>query len=395
MKVNCDRNKTEVICFNTSEGDINLIPQSFKLGNKDIYRVSETKVLGLIIDEDLMYKAHCQEVIKSLQGRWASICKYSSKYWGFNVSVMMYLIKALFISKMSYASHIWMTKENLSDLNSFWYHILKSVIGAELNISHNIAQIILGIPPINIQTQVNSIKHFLKIINKPVQNDVYKEFLCDTYNSTTKSPRNLHIKLKDTFSFLQWKINLYPTHFNQNDIMIVNGNQINNLFKLSEKAGSYSQTMMKHYTEKVLWAPSIRNQFQLDGYHTSPNPCCDLIPIPPGTPRKSEVQLLSLLYKNNLLNQSLYNIGRRPSPVCRFCNQDEETAEHLLFNCRSVDQQHKTTARSTYRLALQLNDDEPEPTFYIGCLNAIRNSEFVKSCLTIVTLLDFEVTVDL
>ena len=153
--------------------------------------------------------------------------------------------------------------------------------------------------------------------------------------------------------------------------------------------------MMKQYTEKVLWVASIRNQFQIDGYQTSPNPSCDLIPIPPGTPRKAEVQLLSLLYKNNLMKQSLYNIGRSPSPLCRFCQQDEEVAEHLLFNCSHVDQQLRSTAHKNYRLALKLSEDAPAPIFYIGCLNAIRNIDFVKSCLEIVTILDIDVLVDL
>ena len=373
----------------------NLIPQSFKLGGKEIYRVTETKALGLVIDEKLSYKSHCQLVIKSLQGRWATICKYSNKYWGFNVRVMMSLIKALFISKMSYAGHIWITKENLSDLNHLWYHILKSVIGAELNIGHNIAELLLGIPPIHIQTQVNSIKHFLKIINKPVQQDIYKEFLCTSYNAVTKSPCNLHKKLKDTISFLEWKFNHYPSHFNQNDQDIVSGRQIENIFNLSVKSGSYTQQMMKLYTEKVLWTASIRNQFQIDGYQTAPNPSCDLIPIPRGTPRKAEVQVLSLCYKNNLYRQSLYNIGRSPSPQCRFCEEEEETAEHLLFNCGYVDQELKSTAQRHYRIALKLNEDEQPPIFYIGCLNAIRNVDFIKTCLEIVTSLNIDVTVDL
>ena len=395
MKVNCDRNKTEVICFHTNEGDINLIPLSFKLGNKDIYRVPETKVLGLVIDQQLSYRSHCQSVIKSLQGRWASICQYSNKYWGFNVRVMMHLIKALFISKMSYASHIWMTKENLQDLNQLWYHILKSVIGAVLNISHNISELILGIPPIQIQTQVNNIKHFLKIINKPVQQDIFKQFLCATYNAERKSPRQLHCKIRDVFSFLEWKINHSPAHFNEEDAAIIHGRQFSDFFNLSEKSCSYTQPMMKLYTETVLWTASIRNQFQVDGYPIAPSPRCDIIPIPPETPRKMEVQLLSLLYKNNVLHQSLYNIGRTPSPLCRFCNIEEETAEHLLLHCSYVDQHLRSSAHNNYRLALRLNDGEPEPIFYIGLLNAIRNSDFLKSCLNIVTVLNFDVTVDL
>ena len=153
--------------------------------------------------------------------------------------------------------------------------------------------------------------------------------------------------------------------------------------------------MMKQYTEQVLWANSIRNQFQIDGYQSSPTPSCDIIPIPPGTPRKAEVQLLSLLYKNNLLNQSLYNIGPSPSPLCRRCNQEEETAEHILFNCSHIDYQMRATARYNYKLALQVSEDAHEPEFYIGLLNAIRNVEFVKSCLEIVTTINIDVTIEL
>ena len=395
MKVNCDRNKTEVICFHTSEGNLNLIPQTFKLGTKDIHRVSETKVLGLVIDENLTYKSHCQEVIKNLQGRWASICKYSSKNWGFNIRVMMCLIKALFVSKMSYASHIWITRENLKDLNQLWYHILKSVTGAVLNISHNIAEVILGIPPIHIQTQVNCIKHFLKIVNKPVQQDIFKEFLCSTYNDQTKSPKILHNKIRDTFGFLEWKIHHYPEHFSQEDKIVVNSRQYKNLFNLSEKSCCYTQTMMKRFTETVLWAASVRNQFQIDGYQEAPQPSCDIIPVPINTPRKREVQLMALLYKNNILNQSLYNISKVPSPLCSFCGLVEETPDHLLFNCSFVDEQLRHCAKSNYRLALNLSASEEEPDPYIGLLTASRDKSFISSCLDIVNILDFRVTIDL
>jgi hypothetical protein len=264
-----------------------------------------------------------------------------------------------------------------------------------LNIGQNIAEIILGIPPINIQTQVNGIKHLLKINNKPVQHDKFKEFLCTTYDADTKSPKIIHNKYKDTFSFLEWKIQSYSSHFNENDKIIINGKQFSNIFHLSEKSCSYTQAMMKKYTETVLWATSIRNQFQLDGYPTVPNTSCDLIPMPSGTPRKAEVQLVSLLYKNNLLHQSLYNIGRNPSPLCRFCKEEEETAEHLLFNCSHVDQHLRRSAYLNYRLALHLSDTDPDPDCYIGLLNASRNCDFIKSCLDIVNLLNFDVTIDL
>ena len=395
MKVNCDRNKTEVICFNTAEGNRDLIPKTFKLGNNDIHRVTETKVLGLIIDEKLTYIPHSQMVIKSLYDRWATICKYSNKHWGFNQKIMIHLLKALFISKLSYASHIWITKHNMVEINKLWYHILKSTIGAVLNISQNIAELILGIPPIPIQTKVNSIKHVLKLNNKPVQNDVYKEFLVKEYNPVTREPKSINYKFKDVFNFLNWKIHHYPAHFNPDDINIVRTNAFCQFNQLSSNCCTYSQSMMKHYTEKVLWASTLRNQFQIDGYQLSPTPSCEMIPLPKNTSRLHEVQFLSLLYKNNLLNTSLYNLSKVPSPMCSYCNQEEETADHLLFSCSSVDEQLRINAKSSYRTALKLNDTDIEPDTYIGILTASRDLQFVKTCIAIIMNLNIRVTFEL
>ena len=80
MNVNCDKNKTEVICFNSNENDRNLIPSRFALGDKQICKVTSTKVLGLTIDEDLSYKQHCSNVLKSIQTTWAELCKYSNRH---------------------------------------------------------------------------------------------------------------------------------------------------------------------------------------------------------------------------------------------------------------------------------------------------------------------------
>ena len=135
---------------------------SFTLGDKEIKRVPATKVLGLTIDEDLSYKQHSEEVLKSLHCIWANLCKYSNRHWGFKQDVMLYLVKTLFISKLSYASPIWATEKNLHQINSLWYKILKSITGAVLNVGQNIAEVILGVPPLQIQTKINSIKHFLK-----------------------------------------------------------------------------------------------------------------------------------------------------------------------------------------------------------------------------------------
>ena len=187
----------------------------------------------------------------------------------------------------------------------------------------------------------------------------------------------------------------YPSHFSNEDQIIVSGKQYKRFVNLSEESCRYSKDMVNIYIENVLWISSPRNQFQLDGYQLPPKPSCNRIPIPRNTPRKQEVQLMALLYKNNVLNQCLYNLGKVPSPMCSFCQQEEETADHLLFRCGSVEEHRRQCVRRNYRLALHITDTDAEPDSYIGLLNASRNSSFIISVLDILSSLDFNVTVDL
>ena len=393
LNINCDKDKTEIICFNTAEGDKSLIPASFKLGNKDIRCVTQTKVLGVIIDDELTYKPHSEQLLKDLLGRWANICKYCNRHWGFNTYVMLLLLRTLFLSKISYADHVWITKVNINEINSLLYRMIKAITGAVLNIKQSIAELLLGIPPILIQTKIHSIKHFLKINNMPVQNDTYKLFLTEKYDHSTKSPKAIHSRYKDIFEFLNWKVKLYPSHFTQDDHVIISNNEYHQFTNLTSKACSYTQKMMKSFTELV-WSSSIKNQFQMEGYPSIPTVNCEPIPIPRNTNRETEVKLISLFYKNNLLNQSLYNISRAPSPMCSFCQDEEETADHLLFRCRTVDTQLRTNARTAYRSALKLQKKDTEPDIYIGLLCACKNDIFVKSCIDIVKTLDISVLID-
>lgn len=384
MKLNCDKNKTEVIAFNTAERNKDLIPTQFSLGDKVIYRVSKTKVLGLTIDEDLTYEPHSAEVLKSLHAVWSTLCKYSSRHWGFTQKVMLQLVKSLFISKMSYASHIWMSNENTKEIMKLWYHVMKSIIGSVLNISQNVAEVILGVPPILIQANINSIKHFLKLNILPVQNDRYAQFIANTYNDPNVVTSAIHSKFKVLFKFLQWKLRHYELHFTAEESTIIRNSLYGEFFNLSRKSCSYTQQMMNRYVESELWISALKTQFQLDGYHDSPNPSCDPLPIPRNTTRETEVLLMGLMYKNNLSNSSLYKIGRVPSPLCTLCESEEDTADHILFRCREVDQELRSSAATSYMLANNIRERQGTETDHIGLLKCSRDKAFILSCVQII-----------
>ena len=80
MVVNCSPNKTEYIVFGTSEGGNQTIPEKIDLGGKDIKKVTDTKVLGLLVDEKLFYVPHGRKVNTNINASWANMCKYTSKH---------------------------------------------------------------------------------------------------------------------------------------------------------------------------------------------------------------------------------------------------------------------------------------------------------------------------
>ena len=55
---------------------------------KEVMKVCETKVLGLTVDEHLSLVSHSQNVYNKIQGKWAGICNYTNKHWGFNQKVL-------------------------------------------------------------------------------------------------------------------------------------------------------------------------------------------------------------------------------------------------------------------------------------------------------------------
>ena len=104
---------------------------------------------------------------------------------------------------------------------------------------------------------------------------------------------------------------------------------------------------------------------------------------------------MSLFYKNNILNQALWNLGKVPLPLCSLCSQQEETAEHIIFQCSAVEESLHSTALNHYRRVNRIEDDDNETDIYIGLLNACKDHFFIKACIDIITGLDLRVDVEL
>ena len=171
------------------------------------------------------------------------------------------------------------------------------------------------------------------------------------------------------------------------DREIVLGRHFDAFDTLSETPCYYRRRLMNQYTE-VLWQTTIQNRLQQMGERRSPRVSTQPIPLPLETDRETEVLVLSLCYKQNLLNSFLYLSQRQkcPSPLCK-CLGEEQTAYHLLVSCNLVDWELRSEMDN---LLYTINGGDSTvdgiSADYISILNCSRDSEFVLNCIKIVKL---------
>ena len=261
MIINCNKSKTELICFGTAEKRPDLIPEDILIGQNKIHFVTQTTVLGLTMDKDLTYKAHAESVKDKCLVRWINICKYSNRNWGFRQHVLVRLIEVLVSTCIHYAGTIWINPRSIRELEPLWYKMIKSAIGAVFNVSLCLGEIILGIPPITITNKLNSIKHLLKINISQIPDDPLRDMISQHLMESNVRTFN---RVKEAFLFLQWKLIKTPEDFSNTDTTIVSSGDIQGFSYLSDSSCSYTKTQIQHYTEE-LWQKSVNNQYCMDG----------------------------------------------------------------------------------------------------------------------------------
>ena len=385
MIINCDVSKTELICFGTAEKDASLIPPTFSLGQNIIQFVDKTKVLGLIIDKDLSYCEHAKYINKKVLYRWVSICKYTNRNWGFKQHIIVRLFEVLLCTCICYAGIVWINQKSLREVESTWYRVLKAATGAVFNIKLINSEILLGLPPLETQNRMNSIKHLLKLNIFSQANDPLKESICSQLEENNYG--RIVSKVKDTFQFLKWKNQSYKNHFSTIEISIIEGNRYEHFGSLSARACSYTKAMVAKYTE-VLWQNKANSLFQLDGFHEAPRVSTKKLVFHPEISRKTETLSMSLFYPNNLFKRFLHRFdpAKFSSAAC-LCGNGSQDPLHILLYCKSVQwnsrlktqkflsetQPHSITAVSQQE-ALLLSWSR-EPGFLQHCVDIIKSIE--------------------
>ena len=103
-----------------------------------------------------------------------------------------------------------------------------------------------------------------------------------------------------------------------------------------------------------MWSDALKNEFQNEGQTVIPQPSCSPLKINLGTDRKTEVMMMSMFYKNNLLNSFLnrLNLPEVSSALCH-CGVEDQTPYHILLRCQIVNEDLRSDAMNCVQAAAE------------------------------------------
>ena len=202
LVLNLDINKTEAIILQTKNTQYGTeeLPPKLKLDQKEIQYVHQTKALGLIIDENLSFKTHAEEKLKSCNKAWGNLTKSTNRNHGLNVHSLTTLLKTIVLTKLHYVSPLWLGG-NIDTFKGFWNSVIMKISGSMLNPHREVTELALHLPPIYIQLKILSIKFLCKCLTA---GDHMTSLVLQVEGMESSFTQQIHA-LKE---FLQWKSGL-------------------------------------------------------------------------------------------------------------------------------------------------------------------------------------------
>ena len=157
LAINCEVNKTEAIILKTKNLSSQIEPPELVINNQHIRYVKQTRVLGLIIDDELKFSQHADQKLKECNKKWGLLTKTTNRKHGLNVRSLTLLLKVTVLTKLHYAAPLWLGK-NLDVYKSFWNKVIMKITGAMLYPHRELTELVLHLPPLEIQLETLTVK---------------------------------------------------------------------------------------------------------------------------------------------------------------------------------------------------------------------------------------------
>ncbi|KAL5264402.1 hypothetical protein ACHWQZ_G005480 [Mnemiopsis leidyi] len=343
--VNCSRNKTEIIIVSPKHGykDAEDLPK-IKMGNTVLEYVEKSKVLGIIIDETLSFAHHARSVLKSCWHAWYKVSDKTSRKRGLNTSSLSILFKTVVLSKLLYASPVWLSN-NIDVFKDFMSKALLRITGAQFHPTKYLKEILVGIPPLKLVHEQIVIKFILKCLFQG-DNVAGRIFQVEC---TPQHPFNSHIRL--TKEFIYFTNNELNSRFSRTSLIEFDRELfVYHKDKILEYTCKKWDDLLKENISSVCKDdPYNLNQLHSDehlqGYINTWNSLKNPL-FKRHESRIDNTNLADFLHGHSLRFQdftySFLKVNKnRHAPLCLECTANPDSPHHQLFECPNLQSEYR------------------------------------------------------
>ena len=328
--INCDVNKTEAIILKSQNKIYQDHPPDLYIGKKTIQYVKSTKVLGLILDDQLKFINHAQSKLAECNKKWSLLTKATNRNFGLNVRSMLLLFNTTVLSKLLYAAPVWL-KRNLHHFDGFWNSAIMKITGATLNPNRNICELVLHLPSLEVQLEVITAKFLCKLL---CTQDEMKSILIQADGSLTNE---FNYQLKTIKKYVLWKSK--NQHKRIRNVELINVCNRSNLMYTHIEMKTYQQHVwLDRMKNSVKVSKSVSNDIVKDTikYIEAKNIILDNKNsiFNHSTTKKEDSYLLDYIHGNSILFGNCQSkISEEEGEECCFCNAESDSAKHQLLHC--------------------------------------------------------------
>ena len=179
------------------------------IGCDRILYVQKSKVLGVTLDDEMLFKTHSKAVLRSCWYFWSKISKNTTRLYGLNTSSLTLLFKTIVLPRLMYASTVWLDNQQYI-FKDLWSRVLLKLTGSEYHTQKDLTELMLDISPLNMQFETNAIKFLLKGLSSD-------DDMIATILQIEQEPKHPYYRLTQLVkSFFKWKEKIDNTTDSEN-----------------------------------------------------------------------------------------------------------------------------------------------------------------------------------
>ena len=318
LTVNCQKDKTEALILQPLKGpriDSTSIPK-LKINGQELQYVEKSKVLGLILDDEVRFVKHSNLQLKRCWHAWYNISKSTTPTRGLNHSSLTALFKSVVLTKLLYASPVWL-EDNLKMFNDFWSRVILKISGAHYQPRRIIAECALGIPPLELILESVILKFCLKCYRDPTLYSLVLQL-------DEERNHGYHHHVSKLKSFLRWK---EDSNRKVNLLSAYNST----IYYTKELIDDYLDFRWTNHIKLSLPESDILDDIEAGVLRINRDVCKKLFPR--FSRRMDDSNILNILHGSserfNSFATAVGSASRSNCPVCRV----KEDSHHVLFEC--------------------------------------------------------------